>query len=235
MNAAHVLDDFLESLDHPTEEIRARLVHITEIDVQFEEARKALFKKRNLSLRAEEKGLDSQLQAALLRRTERDQHKLTALLHEKISLERRLLQIVQSHLTRLEGRMRSLGESESSFLNPYSALIDVVPPAHAANVQIQISNNDLNNRRNLSQPRKRVALDAAEIIDPNEPVYCTCRQVSFGDMIACDEASCTIEWFHYGCVGLTAPPEGRWFCSQCRERLDRIAKAIDEHSSDESS
>lgn len=23
-------------------------------------------------------------------------------------------------------------------------------------------------------------------IDPNEPVYCYCRQVSFGEMVACD-------------------------------------------------
>lgn len=25
-------------------------------------------------------------------------------------------------------------------------------------------------------------------IDPHEPVYCKCRQVSFGNMIACDNA-----------------------------------------------
>jgi hypothetical protein len=26
-------------------------------------------------------------------------------------------------------------------------------------------------------------------IDPNEPVYCTCKQVSFGEMVACDNGS----------------------------------------------
>ena len=26
--------------------------------------------------------------------------------------------------------------------------------------------------------------------------YCTCRHVSFGEMIACDDPDCDIEWFH---------------------------------------
>lgn len=51
--------------------------------------------------------------------------------------------------------------------------------------------------------------------DLQEPVYCICRQVSYGDMIGCDNSSCTVEWFHYACVGLTAPPKGKWFCPEC--------------------
>ncbi|KAI8922422.1 inhibitor of growth proteins N-terminal histone-binding-domain-containing protein [Powellomyces hirtus] len=52
-------------------------------------------------------------------------------------------------------------------------------------------------------------------IDPNEPTYCMCNQVSFGDMIACDNDDCPIEWFHYACVGLSAPPKGKWYCPTC--------------------
>lgn len=48
-----------------------------------------------------------------------------------------------------------------------------------------------------------------------EAVYCYCQQVSFGDMIACDNANCEKEWFHYACVGLFAPPKGKWFCNEC--------------------
>ncbi|CAN0554378.1 unnamed protein product, partial [Ectocarpus sp. 8 AP-2014] len=37
----------------------------------------------------------------------------------------------------------------------------------------------------------------------NEPVYCVCRQVGWGDMIGCDNEDCEHgEWFHYHCVGL---------------------------------
>ncbi|KAF9532400.1 hypothetical protein CPB83DRAFT_950783 [Crepidotus variabilis] len=48
-----------------------------------------------------------------------------------------------------------------------------------------------------------------------EPLYCYCQRVSFGEMIACDNSDCEREWFHLGCVGLTEPPEGEWFCEDC--------------------
>jgi len=43
-------------------------------------------------------------------------------------------------------------------------------------------------------------------VDPNEPTYCLCHQVSYGEMIGCDNNDCLIEWFHFGCVGLTTNP-----------------------------
>jgi len=52
---------------------------------------------------------------------------------------------------------------------------------------------------------------------PNEPLYCSCRRVSFGDMVACDNEECQYEWFHYPCVGLTMSPRGKWYCPDCRK------------------
>ncbi|KAK3753688.1 hypothetical protein QZH41_013135 [Actinostola sp. cb2023] len=48
-------------------------------------------------------------------------------------------------------------------------------------------------------------------VDPNEPTYCICHQVSYGEMIGCDNIECPIEWFHFPCVGLTAKPKGKWY------------------------
>lgn len=50
-----------------------------------------------------------------------------------------------------------------------------------------------------------------------EPTYCYCQRVSFGDMIACDNDSCTIEWFHLACAGLPPgfQPKGNWYCKEC--------------------
>ena len=53
-------------------------------------------------------------------------------------------------------------------------------------------------------------------IDPDEPTYCLCDQVSYGDMIGCDNDLCPIEWFHFNCVQLTSKPKGRWYCPKCR-------------------
>ncbi|KAF2982585.1 hypothetical protein EK904_008583 [Melospiza melodia maxima] len=54
------------------------------------------------------------------------------------------------------------------------------------------------------------------VIDPNEPTYCLCSQVSYGEMIGCDNEQCPIEWFHFSCVGLTYKPKGKWYCPKCR-------------------
>lgn len=52
-------------------------------------------------------------------------------------------------------------------------------------------------------------------------VYCTCRSVSHGDMVACDNDSCPYEWFHWKCVGLTREPVGTWYCDECRKTLGK--------------
>ncbi|KAF4368567.1 hypothetical protein F8388_018691 [Cannabis sativa] len=38
-------------------------------------------------------------------------------------------------------------------------------------------------------------VDAEQPIDPNEPTYCVCHQVSFGDMIACDNENVSFRSF----------------------------------------
>ncbi|KAL4631056.1 inhibitor of growth protein 5 [Arapaima gigas] len=54
-------------------------------------------------------------------------------------------------------------------------------------------------------------------VDPNEPTYCLCHQVSYGEMIGCDNQDCPIEWFHFACVDLTTKPKGKWFCPRCTQ------------------
>lgn len=56
-------------------------------------------------------------------------------------------------------------------------------------------------------------------IDPDEERYCLCNQVSYGEMVACDNTDCPIEWFHYACVGITEPPKGKWYCPRCLESM----------------
>uniref|UniRef100_A0A2D4K3G7 Inhibitor of growth protein n=1 Tax=Micrurus paraensis TaxID=1970185 RepID=A0A2D4K3G7_9SAUR len=54
-------------------------------------------------------------------------------------------------------------------------------------------------------------------VDPNEPTYCLCHQVSYGEMIGCDNPDCPIEWFHFACVDLTTKPKGKWYCPRCAQ------------------
>jgi inhibitor of growth protein 3 len=71
---------------------------------------------------------------------------------------------------------------------------------------------------------------ATEDVDMDEgsddTKYCYCRDVSHGDMIACDNASCHIQWFHWSCAGITQEPTGEWLCRDCRKLpRDKIRKA----------
>jgi inhibitor of growth protein 3 len=54
--------------------------------------------------------------------------------------------------------------------------------------------------------------------DADETRYCVCNNVSYGDMIGCDDDNCQREWFHLGCVGLLKPPQGTWYCGECTQR-----------------
>ena len=65
--------------------------------------------------------------------------------------------------------------------------------------------------------------------------YCYCRQISYGEMIGCDNQvnttqtrlslgssiyslpfqDCPIEWFHFPCMALETKPKGKWYCPKC--------------------
>ncbi|XP_070558329.1 inhibitor of growth protein 3-like [Ptychodera flava] len=63
--------------------------------------------------------------------------------------------------------------------------------------------------------------------DPNEPRYCVCNQVSYGEMVGCDNDDCPNgEWFHYGCVGLSEAPKGKWYCPQCTAAMRRRGRKL---------
>ena len=55
----------------------------------------------------------------------------------------------------------------------------------------------------------------------DERRYCFCNEMSYGDMIACDNRQCRREWFHYSCVGIVTPPKGKWFCADCTQIIQQ--------------
>ncbi|KAH9171530.1 hypothetical protein EDB89DRAFT_1971730 [Lactarius sanguifluus] len=68
----------------------------------------------------------------------------------------------------------------------------------------------------LKVPPLNSTAQADAAADPNEPKYCYCNRVSFGNMVACDYPQCKREWFHLDCVGLTEEPQSRtWYCREC--------------------
>ena len=68
-------------------------------------------------------------------------------------------------------------------------------------------------------------------LSPKENLYCICQERDEGDMVQCDGHSCTIQWFHFECVGITEAPKGKWYCDVCSQELnidDSCVEFIDE-------
>ncbi|KAL1953939.1 hypothetical protein VTO42DRAFT_2017 [Malbranchea cinnamomea] len=88
-----------------------------------------------------------------------------------------------------------------------------------------LSSADLSDSENQN-PRRRNRSDEEVEEEEDEAgedtkAYCTCRSVSHGDMVACDNENCPYEWFHWKCVGLTREPIGTWYCDECRRNLGK--------------
>lgn len=51
-------------------------------------------------------------------------------------------------------------------------------------------------------------------------LYCVCQcpHDDVSEMIGCDAPDCRVEWFHFECVGILVPPEGKWYCPECSKR-----------------
>merc|ERR1712048_886140 len=57
---------------------------------------------------------------------------------------------------------------------------------------------------------------------PVDKTWCFCKKKAKGEMIACDNEKCKIEWFHFECVGLYIKPSGKWYCQRCRSLTENL-------------
>lgn len=71
----------------------------------------------------------------------------------------------------------------------------------------------------LAGDSAEIDADTSIVQEGEDKVYCVCRQVSFGNMVACDNDECPYEWFHWDCVGLVEPPQGTWYCPTCTKAM----------------
>ncbi|KAG2545899.1 PHD finger protein ING2-like [Panicum virgatum] len=172
---------------------------------------------------------------------EASQDNALSLCTEKVLLARQAYDLIESHIKRLDEDLGQFAEDlkHEGKLPPDEP--PVLPP-------VPVVSRDEKRRLGFStpQPSKKfrerewdrergmdfdlmpppgsskkagTSMDVDQMIDPNEPTYCICHQVSYGDMIACDNENCEGgEWFHYTCVGLTPETrfKGKWFCPTCR-------------------
>lgn len=127
---------------------------------------------------------------------------------------------------------------------PNKSSLSRVKKASARNSPTSTADSDLSDAASGSDaeendaPPRRTPLDSkgadgdellADADDDDEEgsddkKYCLCHNVSYGDMVACDNDDCPYEWFHWSCVGLKSEPNGTWYCPVCTEKFGRKAK-----------
>ena len=50
------------------------------------------------------------------------------------------------------------------------------------------------------------------------PLYCNCQRPEEGDMVGCDNPTCSYQWFHLSCLKLKSLPKcTHWYCPDCRK------------------
>jgi hypothetical protein len=62
-------------------------------------------------------------------------------------------------------------------------------------------------------------------LSADNTMFCVCRQKEYGKMVACDNASCSIVWFHFNCVRIRKQPAGKWFCPNCRGQSSKCERS----------
>lgn len=116
--------------------------------------------------------------------------------------------------------LKKLTQSEATTEEPNGQLKapkDISEPTSYPN-EIQQDFVDVPSQPSNSQTTPFLRNPVHSVADSDEQKYCYCNQVSYGEMIACDNEECDIEWFHYDCVGLKMPPKGKWYCEECTQK-----------------
>eukprot|EP01012_Entosiphon_sulcatum_P042562 TRINITY_DN56625_c0_g1_i1.p1 TRINITY_DN56625_c0_g1~~TRINITY_DN56625_c0_g1_i1.p1 ORF type:complete len:176 (-),score=24.98 TRINITY_DN56625_c0_g1_i1:86-613(-) len=131
----------------------------------------------------------------------------------------------QAHLEALKygknsGLLDSIGSAHTRAINLSNEKVQLAKQIYDQIDKCIVGLDDMMRRYELrrgDEPQDDYVHDIP--LDPaDEPLYCYCRQVSFGEMIACDSPKCEYEWFHFDCLGINQAPKGRWICPYCAEK-----------------
>lgn len=240
MASAIYLENFLESIEHLPKELQRNFSLMKDLDTRTQDTMTEVDTsirdyKRNVT-----QGTDRKEK---LKRIDELYQKAKEYADDKVQLAMQMYEMVDKHIRKLDA---DLGRFEHE--------LNLRDPTHGRRASTSVdesSSTVVSKRKRNSESggrgRKKYASSSDEAahsgltspvgictpgptdvldmpVDPNEPTYCLCHQVSFGEMIGCDNFECPIEWFHFQCVGLTSKPKGKWYCPRCSQEREKNRK-----------
>lgn len=214
------LEEFLKSIASLPSEFKDNYSELRKLDEHFQECEKQLENQFEQELEDAKKACESDSMPhahSFSRKVTETADMCKDIADQKIKLATQTYKRVDGHIRRLDKYLKKLDQElrrESELTGGLSAVEQRLDVPDLVGSEGDIKTNQ--RKRQLEQP---VSMDLDLPVDPNEPTYCICNRVFFGEMVACDNENCKIEWFHYECVGITEPPKGKWYCPDCAPKM----------------
>lgn len=204
-------DHFIETLENVPAELRRNFHLMTDLDKRsfdlIKRINECVREYRNTGLKDERINLFKESMDLF--------DKARSFADDKVDLAMQTYDLVDKHIRRLECiNVPSSGDTTNATQTATSSSNNKNQKSKSSRDKAK-SNNNISSGTSPNVPTVAETLAVDMPLDPNEPRYCTCHQVSFGEMIACDNSECPIEWFHFACVDLKTKPKGKWYCPEC--------------------
>uniref|UniRef100_A0A3B5QRX8 Inhibitor of growth protein n=1 Tax=Xiphophorus maculatus TaxID=8083 RepID=A0A3B5QRX8_XIPMA len=214
MATAIYLEHYLDSIENLPCELQRNFTLMRDLDNRTEE------KKGEIDKLAEEyianvKNLASAQRVEHLQKIQNAYSKCKEFSDDKVQLAMQTYEMVDKHIRRLDADLARFENELKEKLEQsgYESADGRALKSKSGNQKTFSCDPVLSDALLPMQPSD--VLDMP--VDPNEPTYCLCHQVSYGEMIGCDNPDCPIEWFHFACVDLATKPKGKWFCPRCTQ------------------
>lgn len=191
-------DHFIETLEHVPAELQRNFMLMADLDKRACE----LIRRINDCIKEYKKSEKKDERISLYKESMDLFDKARSYADDKVELAMQTYDLVDKHIRRLEGIS---GAQTATGLE-------------SNGTSTSLGKSQIHGNRDGGGGTGCIATESLAVdmpLDPNEPKYCTCHQVSFGEMIACDNKECRIEWFHFACVDLKSKPKGKWYCPEC--------------------
>lgn len=243
------LEQYLDNLENLSPELNRNFKLVYELDTRVQDTLIEIDNLKQ-DYQENLKSYNNDIRLLKAKEIDQKYEKCKELSDEKVQVANQTYELVDKYIRRLDTDMARFEEELSYYrppgemINP-TQLIPSIPVQPTPNVNNSIidSSKISISLDTTSKSKKKKKGDSAKIkeepvpeapivqgmvhnevldmpVDPNEPTYCLCKQVSYGEMVGCDNTECEIEWFHFGCVGLTlqSKPKGKWYCPICSEK-----------------
>ncbi|XP_048362145.1 inhibitor of growth protein 5 [Sphaerodactylus townsendi] len=230
--AALYLEHYLDSIENLPCELQRNFQLMRELDQRTEE------KKAEIDILAAQyistvRSLTSEQRVEILQKIHNAYTKCKEYSDDKVQLAMQTYEMVDKHIRRLDADLARFEADLKDKLEGSDFEIPGMQNLKKGRAQKDKKSSRGRGRRTSEEeapvkkrPKRRSELaetiltvhpsDVLDMpVDPNEPTYCLCHQVSYGEMIGCDNTDCPIEWFHFACVDLTTKPKGKWYCPRC--------------------